>query len=33
MRVGWVECLIILVIFVVVVGLAFRFGYTRGRGG
>lgn len=29
---GWVECLIILVLLVLVAAVAFRAGYFRGRG-
>jgi hypothetical protein len=30
-RIGWGECLIILVVLIIVAGLAFRGGYFRGR--
>jgi Sec-independent protein translocase protein TatA len=30
-RIGWSECLIILVILLIVVGLAYRGGYFRAR--
>lgn len=31
MRIGWGECLIILLVVAFVVGFAFRSGYDRGR--
>lgn len=31
-RLGGMECLIILVVVIIVVGLSFRSGYWRGRG-
>jgi len=30
-RIGWGECLIILVVLIIIAGLAFRGGYFRGR--
>jgi hypothetical protein len=30
-RIGWGECLIILVVVIIAVGLAYRGGYFRGR--
>ena len=31
MRIGWTECLIILLVLIIVAGLAFRGGSMRGR--
>lgn len=31
MTIGWVECLIVLIVLIAATGLAFRIGHQRGR--